>query len=89
MDYLRQKRIKTLHWPPQSPDLNPIEHIWGIIKQKLYSEKDFPKNKKELIERVFHIWEKFDEKLLESLTNHAIKRFHAVVVRKGKWLGDS
>ena len=49
LDYLRQNNIQTFDWPPQSPDLNPIEHIWAIIKQKLYAEKHFPKNRNELI----------------------------------------
>ena len=73
----------TFDWPPQSPDLNPIEHIWAIIKQKLYAEKHFPKNRNELIERVLNIWENLDEGLLTSLTNHAMRRFHGVVEKKG------
>src|SRR5947207_400342 len=24
--------MKTLDWPPNSPDLNPIEHIWSYMK---------------------------------------------------------
>jgi hypothetical protein len=27
MDYLTQKRITPLAWPPQSPDLNPVELV--------------------------------------------------------------
>ena len=23
--------IKTLEWPPNSPDISPIENIWGIV----------------------------------------------------------
>ena len=33
-------------WPPQSPDLNPIEHVWDILADKLEQYK--PKNLKEL-----------------------------------------
>jgi transposase len=89
MDYLRKKRIKTLDWPPQSPDLNPIEHIWVIMKDILYKEKDFPKNRDELIDRVFLIWKNLDKKLLQTLTKHAKKRFEDVVAYKGHWLGSN
>ena len=30
--WLESKSIKTLDWPPYSPDLNPIENLWGWLK---------------------------------------------------------
>ena len=34
--YFNNNNIKIIDWPPQSPDLSPIENIWGIIKNKLF-----------------------------------------------------
>ena len=34
-NYLRRKRWETLDWPPQSPDLSPIEWFWNILKMKI------------------------------------------------------
>ena len=28
--------MKVLEWPPQSPDLSPIENIWSILKDKVF-----------------------------------------------------
>ena len=36
--------MKVLDWPSQSPDLNPIEHIWGYIKRKLKERVVKPQN---------------------------------------------
>ncbi len=27
--------VTVLDWPPNSPDLNPVENLWGIVKRKI------------------------------------------------------
>lgn len=32
---LEQHVVRQLQWPPSGADLNPIENIWGLLKQQL------------------------------------------------------
>ena len=34
-DFLSQNNVKTLDWPSNSPDLDPIEHVWAYISRIL------------------------------------------------------
>ena len=71
--------IKVIKWPSQSPDMNPIEHVWR--KLKLWERK--PTTKEELICYVKEEWDKLDEKFIRNLIRGMPRRVAALHEARG------
>jgi len=49
-------------WPPNSPDLNPVDYkIWGLLQERVY--KTSIKDVDELRRRVAEEWDKLGQRL--------------------------
>lgn len=72
--FFEENGIERLVWPPQSPDINPIENLWAIIKARLKKQGRIPKNRNELIDQVFAIWNDIDLEILENLSDSIFNR---------------
>ena len=83
-DFLARNKISTLDWPPQSPDMNPIENLWAMVKSRRQKKFGIPKTKRELIEQVFQIWDEIDETMLDSLSDSIESRLLEVIRLGGK-----
>jgi len=83
-DFLTRNRIETIKWPPSSPDLNPIENLWSIIKMRRQKKFGIPHSKQELIEQVQDIWLSLELDTLRNLCNSIEKRLRQCIERNGK-----
>ena len=80
-EHIRTLGVKLLPWPAQSPDLNPIENVWGWMKNILggYKFKDF----NEFKEKVEEIWNGISHSYLKSLIDSMDARIDECIEANG------
>ena len=79
--FLKSKKIRILDWPGNSPDLNPIENLWSILKDKV-SEKQ-PTSAKMLEQAIKEVWVRELSNECQSLVESMPRRLEAVIKAKG------
>nr|CCA20969.1 transposase putative [Albugo laibachii Nc14] len=81
---LQELDMRVLQWPPQSPDLNPIEHRWDVLKRKLSSYQNPPQGIHELWEMIEEKWNEISKEECAALTASMPRKIHAVLKAKGR-----
>lgn len=80
--------IPTLVWPPSSPDLNPIENIWGLLKQRINRRIPQPHTKEALRAAVLDEWDKITVEEIQHYVDTMPRRIQEVLAVDGghtKW----
>ncbi len=77
---LKKLRIKVMDWPSMSPDLNPIEHLWDILKRKVEERK--VSNIHQLRDVIMKEWKRTPV-ACKALVNSMPKRVKAVLENNG------
>jgi len=70
--------VKT---PPQSPDLNPIEHWWAYLKKRVGIRS--PKTKDDLKKFILEEWAKLPTEYVKNLILSMPRRLKAVIEANG------
>ncbi|KAG2470180.1 TC1A transposase, partial [Polypterus senegalus] len=80
-EWLQDNSVSVLEWPSQSPDLNPIEHLWRDLKMAVYQR--FSSNLMELERCCKEEWVKLAKDRCAKLVASYSKRLEAVIAAKG------
>ncbi len=81
--WLEDNKISVLDWPGKSPDLNPIENMWMIIKNKVQCQDtaSLPKLQ-QAITKVW--WTDFSKEYCENFIKSMPKRLQSIIDNKGE-----
>jgi hypothetical protein len=82
MQLKQELAIDVMWWPPQSPDLSPIENIWREVKSWIHKNRK-PRTMDELWEAVEKAWEEVVPDVILKFVDSMPRRVAEVIKKKG------
>ncbi|CAJ0915358.1 unnamed protein product [Ranitomeya imitator] len=82
-EFMSAKKWNILQWPSQSPDLNPIEHAFHLLKSRLKTER--PTNKQDLKAAAVKAWQSIKKEETQRLVMSMGSRLKAYVLKHEKY----
>lgn len=82
--FLYLNHINVLEWPACSPDLNPIENIWGHIVRAIYAGNKQYITVTELKQAILRAWNNISLQKFQNHVNSMPERIFQVIQRNGK-----
>jgi transposase len=83
-DFRVTNEMENIPHPPQSPDLNPIEHVWKRLKTLVNQHPNCPRNLDELWVALQEEWLNIDIEFINSLIESMPRRVAALYEVQGK-----
>ena len=81
--YKNSHKFQRLDWPPQSPDLSPIENLWKRLKDRISARRHRIRRIEEMEIPLQQEWAKIEEKVLERLMESMPNRINQMLANKG------
>lgn len=82
-EWFVQHKIKVLEWPSCSPDMNPIENMWGMMVKHVYQDNRQYESANVLKEAISTCWKTFSNEILKKLVDSMQNRIFQLIQRSG------
>ncbi|GFW06299.1 transposable element Tcb2 transposase [Trichonephila clavipes] len=80
---LEAETIQRMEWPACSPDLNPIEHVWGILGRRIAARPRPPATVRDLEIALLEEWNSIPQILIDNPIVSMENRCEAVLAVRG------
>jgi hypothetical protein len=75
--------VEELDWPAQSPDLNPIEHLWDDLERQLRARPNHATSVPDLTNALVAEWKQVPTAMFQHIVENLPRRVEAVIAAKG------
>lgn len=83
VEWLQAQNINVLDWPSRSPDINPIENLWGLLQKKLQSRRVIFHNREELLTAIMEEWHTIPQDYFRNICLSMPRRLENVIAANG------
>ncbi|KAJ8879830.1 hypothetical protein PR048_020447 [Dryococelus australis] len=83
MQWYADNNVRILDRPAQSPDLNPIKHLWDELYRRVRARQARPKYISQLVEWLQEKWRRIPVDVLQTLVENMPDRVAAVTTERG------
>ena len=81
--------VEELDVPAQSPELNPIEHLWDELDCRLRARRNRPTSLPDLTHAVVAEWKQILAAMVQHVVESLPRRVEAVIAAKGVGRGET
>ncbi|GFX37750.1 transposable element Tcb2 transposase [Trichonephila clavipes] len=75
--------ITRMDWPANSPDLNPIEHVWNALGRRIAACLHHPENTQQIKQMLIEEWALLPQEILLQLVLSMPRRCEATIAGRG------
>lgn len=81
--WMQNNQIQVIDWPSLSPDLNPVENVWGWLVRRVYANGRQFGTILELKNTILEAWEECPQEYLNNLIDSMPNRIFELIQRNG------
>ena len=81
--WFRDHNVDVMDWPAVSPDLNPIENLWGILVRKVYADGKQFKSVNDLKMSIEREWANLSQNVCQNLISSMPDRIFEAIKNNG------
>ena len=71
-EWFRTNRVNVMNWPARSPDINPMENVWGLLVRRVYANNQQYESMGDLKAAILQAWDDIDMMTIQNSMGHRI-----------------